>query len=98
MRSHGCERTQARGRALLNLRVVDVEGGLLGRTLLTLVSNRGYLAGSKAAAQPELPPHKFSPHDIVAVKPNKGPGEVPPLCTGEHRDFSERVGRGVWPV
>jgi hypothetical protein len=27
---------QARGRALLNLRLSDAEGGLLGRTLLTL--------------------------------------------------------------
>jgi hypothetical protein len=63
--------------------VADLESGLLGRTLLTLVSNKGYIAGSKAAAQPELPPHKFSPHDIVAVKPNKGPGNGPPLCTGK---------------
>ena len=34
------EATQARGRALLNLRVQDAEGGLLGRMLLTLVSNK----------------------------------------------------------
>ena len=34
------EAAQARGRALLNLRVQDAEGGLLGRTLLTLVSNK----------------------------------------------------------
>lgn len=81
--SHAHNTAQARGRSLLNLRVADLEGGLLGRTLLTLVSNKGFLAGSKAAAQPELPPHKFSPHDIVAVKPNKAVGEGPPLCTGE---------------
>ena len=37
---------QARGRALLNLRLTDAEGGLLGRTLLTLVNN-------KASRQPE---------------------------------------------
>ena len=35
------EAAQARGRALLNLRVQDAEGGLLGRTLLTLVSQQG---------------------------------------------------------
>jgi hypothetical protein len=31
---------QARGQALLNLRCSQSEGGLLGRTLLTLVSNK----------------------------------------------------------
>ncbi len=34
------EAAQARGRALLNLRLRDAEGGLLGRTLLSLVSNK----------------------------------------------------------
>ena len=34
------EAAQARGRALLNLRLQEAEGGLLGRTLLTLVSNK----------------------------------------------------------
>ena len=34
------ERASARGRVLLNLRCAEVEGGLLGRTLLTLVSNK----------------------------------------------------------
>ena len=34
------EAAQARGAALLNLRLVDAEGGLLGRTLLTLVNNK----------------------------------------------------------
>jgi hypothetical protein len=35
-------RCQARGRALLNLRVSELEGGLLGRTLITLVPNKGW--------------------------------------------------------
>lgn len=61
------EAAQARGRALLNLRLSEAEGGLLGRTLLTLVSNRGAGAG----ADP-LPPHKFSPHDIVRLRPSRG--------------------------
>ncbi len=34
------EAAAASGRTLLNLRVRDAEGGLLGRTLLTLVSNK----------------------------------------------------------
>ena len=34
------QRAQARGRALLNLRLRDTEGGLLGRTLLTFILNK----------------------------------------------------------
>ncbi len=34
------EKAQARGRALLNLKLRDAEGGLLGRTLLTLILNK----------------------------------------------------------
>ena len=34
------EAAAARGRALLNLRLTEAEGGLLGRTLLTLVNNK----------------------------------------------------------
>lgn len=34
------ETAAAKGRALLNLRLADAEGGLLGRTLLTLVNNK----------------------------------------------------------
>ena len=34
------EAAAASGRTLLNLRARDAEGGLLGRTLLTLVSNK----------------------------------------------------------
>eukprot|EP00798_Chlamydomonas_sp_ICE-L_P008550 gene8550-33983_t len=58
------ETAQAKGRALLNLRLEDAEGGLLGRTLLSLVSNKGYGSGTPT----ELPPHKFSPHDVVTYK------------------------------
>ena len=73
-----CLPVQARGRALLNLRVEDSEGGLMGRTLLTLVSNKGYGGGSLA----ELPPHKFGPHDVIALRPNKGPAEGPAIVQG----------------
>ncbi|KAL6763961.1 P-loop containing nucleoside triphosphate hydrolase protein [Haematococcus lacustris] len=77
------ETAQARGRALLNLRVAEVEGGLLGRTLLTLVSNKGWCGGAGAGAPPpDLPPHRFGGHDVVALRPNKGTSEGPPLCTG----------------
>eukprot|EP00878_Enallax_costatus_P011993 GHUV01012521.1.p1 GENE.GHUV01012521.1~~GHUV01012521.1.p1 ORF type:complete len:728 (+),score=288.54 GHUV01012521.1:305-2488(+) len=72
------ETAQARGRTLLNIRVSDAESGLLGRTLLTLVPNKGF--GTTPAVP--LPAHKFSPHDVVALKAaNAGLGG-PPLCSG----------------
>lgn len=60
------EQAQAKGRALLNLRLEGAEGGLLGRTLLTLVRNKLGSSGEET-----LPPHKFSPHDIVRVRAAK---------------------------
>ena len=70
-------RPQARGRALLNLRCSEIEGGLLGRQLLTLVSNKGF-----GGPPMELPAHKFGPHDVVAVRPSKSGGEGQPICSG----------------
>jgi ATP-dependent RNA/DNA helicase IGHMBP2 len=64
----------ARGSALLGLRLADAEGGLLGRTLLTLVANKGFAQGAPVSEAPPLPPHKFGPHDLVAIKPNKQGG------------------------
>jgi len=58
------ESSQAKGLALLNLRLRDAEGGLLGRTLLTLVNNKG-------GGTTPLPPHKITPHDLVRIRPNK---------------------------
>ncbi|PRW39069.1 DNA-binding SMUBP-2 isoform B [Chlorella sorokiniana] len=69
------ESAAAKGRALLNLRLTDAEGGLLGRTLLTLVNNKG------GGTEP-LPPHKMSPHDIVRLRPSKGDASGPPLAEG----------------
>lgn len=71
---------QARGRALLNLRLSEAEGGLLGRTLLTLVPNKGFGSGPPAP----LPQHKLSPHDVVALRPNSQPPGAggAPLCGG----------------
>ncbi len=63
------EQAQAKGRALLNLRLDATEGGLLGRTLLTLVRNKLGSSGEET-----LPSHKFSPHDIVRIRPAKGSG------------------------
>lgn len=68
----------ARGRALLNLQLTEAEGGLLGRTLLTLVNNKG--SGSDP-----LPAHKFAPHDIVRLRPSKSPADAaagPALAEG----------------
>ena len=40
------ESAAAKGRALLNLRLTEAEGGLLGRTLLTLVNNKASASSS----------------------------------------------------
>jgi hypothetical protein len=78
------ETAQARGAALLNLRVSELEGGLLGRTLITLVSNKGWSAAGGLSGAPPLPPHKFGTHDVVAIRPHKGATDGgAPLCSGE---------------
>lgn len=61
----GARTVQAAGRSLMPLRCTSVEGGFLGKTLLTLVYGRG----GPATDPPPLPTHKLSPHDIVAVRP-----------------------------
>ncbi|KAK9915598.1 hypothetical protein WJX75_001370 [Coccomyxa subellipsoidea] len=71
------EVAQARGRALLNLRLRDAEGGLLGRTLLALVSNKG---GGTISVP--LPAHKVSPHDVVELRPSKGDASLPAIASG----------------
>lgn len=86
------ETAQARGSSLFSLRVEDIEGGLLGRSLLTLVSNKGEKnstasEGSEkkpqvSSAFPLLPAHKFSPHDVVALRPSKGPPDSPCIVQG----------------
>mmetsp|Transcript_18952 Transcript_18952/g.52864 ORF Transcript_18952/g.52864 Transcript_18952/m.52864 type:complete len:800 (-) Transcript_18952:678-3077(-) len=74
----GSSAAASRGRALLNLRCHDVEGGLMGRSLITLVSNKG---GGTLQSEP-LAPHKFSPHDVVALRPNKGEPSCDALAEG----------------
>jgi hypothetical protein len=66
------ETAQKRGKALLNLKCTDAQSGLLGKTLLVLEPNRGDL----------FPPHKFTPHDVVALKLNKADGTSPALGQG----------------
>ena len=84
------ESAQARGSSLFSLRVEDIEGGLLGRSLLTLVSNKGISSSSASEApdkkspspHPLLPVHKFGPHDVVALRPSKGPPDGPSIAEG----------------
>lgn len=72
---------QAAGRSLLGLRCDEASTGFLGKTLLTFVRNKGPAgtatvsgdtnndSNSKSTSNP-LPAHKFSPHDVVAVRTN----------------------------
>lgn len=52
------------------------------------MSNKGGLTSSSGsssashATPPLLPQHKFGPHDVVAIRPNKGPSDGPPLTQG----------------
>jgi len=57
----------ARGKALPALRLAMEEGGLLGRTLLTLVASEGFAPGAPLGKAPRLPPHKLKPHVSVAI-------------------------------
>ena len=71
------ETAQRKGRALLGLRCVDLRGGLLGKTVVTLE-----LASRKGTEAPQLPPHKLSPHDVVCIRPGKGDTSGDSLCDG----------------
>ena len=79
------ETAQRRGRALLGLKCVDVRGGFFGKTVVTLeLASRGAGATEKSAnsTAPPLPPHKLTPHDVVALRANKGDAGGDPLCAG----------------
>lgn len=104
-------------RLMLNLKCTGVEGGLLGRSLITLAPNKcsdaarippihvclpWYRIAIGSAWQSQtgadgalrcgrilpgcsatpLPPHKFSPHDIVAIRSNKGDPAAEPIVEG----------------
>lgn len=70
--SRNLDTAQKRGSTILNLKCVDVQTGLMGKTLLELQSNKGDV----------LPAHKLSPHDVVVLKPNKADIGSPALGQG----------------
>eukprot|EP00890_Picochlorum_soloecismus_P004479 jgi/Picsp_1/5031/NSC_02394-R1_dna-binding protein smubp-2-like len=61
---------QAKGLALLNLRIDEVRSGLLGKTLITLVPNK-----KNASGEAVLPCSKISQHDLVRLKANNRAGK-----------------------
>ncbi|XP_074371613.1 uncharacterized protein LOC141712539 [Apium graveolens] len=63
---------QNRGSTMLNLKCVDAQPGLMGKTLLELQSNK----------EDVLPAHKFGTHDVVILKPNKADLGSPSLGQG----------------
>ncbi|KAJ0634038.1 putative hydrolase [Helianthus annuus] len=66
------ESASKKGSTMLNLKCVDVQTGLMGKTLLELQSNKGDV----------LPAHKFGTHDVVVLKPNKADLGSPALGQG----------------
>ncbi|KAK1306865.1 hypothetical protein QJS10_CPA10g00183 [Acorus calamus] len=65
--SRSVDIAQKKGSAILNLKCVDAQTGLMGKTLLEFQSNKGDI----------LPSHKFGCHDVVVLKPNKAdPGSA----------------------
>ncbi|KAL6506041.1 hypothetical protein OROHE_022760 [Orobanche hederae] len=63
---------QKKGSTILNLKCVDAQTGLMGKSLLEFQSNKGDV----------LPPHKFGTHDVVVLKPNKSDLGSPSLGQG----------------
>ncbi|KAG6427062.1 hypothetical protein SASPL_111302 [Salvia splendens] len=66
------ESAQKKGSTILNLKCVDAQTGMMGKSLLEFQSNKGDV----------LPPHKFGTHDVVVLKPNKSDLGSPPLGQG----------------
>nr|GMD46410.1 DNA-binding protein SMUBP-2 isoform X1 [Ipomoea batatas] len=63
---------QRKGSTILNLKCVDIQTGLMGKTILEFQSNK----------EDVLPPHKFGNHDVVILKPNKADLGSPSLGQG----------------
>ncbi|XP_059668448.1 uncharacterized protein LOC132313615 [Cornus florida] len=63
---------QKRGSTILNLKCVDAQTGLMGKSLLEFQSNKGDV----------LPAHKFGTHDVVVLKANKADLGSPSLGQG----------------
>ncbi|KAG9449471.1 hypothetical protein H6P81_009436 [Aristolochia fimbriata] len=60
--SRNIDLAQKKGSVILNLKCVDAQTGLMGKALLEFQSTKGDI----------LPTHKFGPHDVVVLKPNRG--------------------------
>ncbi|KAJ4835089.1 hypothetical protein Tsubulata_049077 [Turnera subulata] len=70
--SRNLDTAQRKGSTILNLKCVDAQTGLMGKTLLEFQSNKGDV----------LPAHKFGTHDVVVLKPNKADLGSPALGQG----------------
>ncbi|KAK9986728.1 hypothetical protein SO802_031679 [Lithocarpus litseifolius] len=70
--SRNVETAQKKGSTILNLKCVDAQPGLMGKTLLEFQSSKGDV----------LPAHKFGTHDVVVLKPNKADLGSPALGQG----------------
>ncbi|KAH7557294.1 hypothetical protein ACOSP7_026896 [Xanthoceras sorbifolium] len=70
--SRNLDTSQKKGSTILNLKCVDAQTGLMGKTLLEFQSNKGDV----------LPAHKFGTHDVVVLKPNKADLGSPALGQG----------------
>nr|XP_023904057.1 DNA-binding protein SMUBP-2 isoform X1 [Quercus suber] len=70
--SRNVETAQKKGSTILNLKCVDAQTGLMGKTLLEFQSTKGDV----------LPAHKFGTHDVVVLKPNKADLGSPALGQG----------------
>ncbi|PRQ44618.1 putative hydrolase [Rosa chinensis] len=75
--SRNLDTAQKRGSAILNLKCVDAQTGLMGKTLLEFQSTKT----ENSNALP-LPPHKFGTHDVVVLRPNKADLGSPALGQG----------------
>ncbi|XVE96005.1 hypothetical protein REPUB_Repub02eG0184400 [Reevesia pubescens] len=70
--SRNLDTAQKKGSTILNLKCVDAQSGLMGKTLLEFQSTKGDV----------LPAHKFGTHDVVVLKPNKADLGSPALGQG----------------
>ncbi|XP_028761557.1 DNA-binding protein SMUBP-2 [Neltuma alba] len=70
--SRSLDTAQKRGSTILNLKCVDVQTGLMGKSLIEFQSTKGDV----------LPAHKFSTHDVVVLKLSKADLGSPALGQG----------------
>ncbi|KAI9121393.1 hypothetical protein K1719_008426 [Acacia pycnantha] len=70
--SRSLDTAQKRGSTILNLKCVDVQTGLMGKSLIEFQSTKGDV----------LPAHKFSTHDVVVLRLSKADLGSPALGQG----------------